>query len=73
MNKVTKEGQVLFDDKPLFPCKALFLSAEQAIVLQDHHAGKYKRIGIATFHNAKVVEADKIPSPDGAVQQVVLV
>ena len=64
---------VLFDDKPLFPCKALFLTATNAIVLKEMGAGRYKRAGIARFHNAKVVEADKAALPNSAVKEVVIV
>lgn len=72
-DKVTKEGMVLFDDKPFFPCKALFLTATNAIVLKDVGAGRYNRVGSADFYNAKVVDVDKVAFPNGAVQQVVIV
>ncbi|KAK4984009.1 hypothetical protein LTR50_006880 [Elasticomyces elasticus] len=72
-DKVTKEGMVLFDDKPFFPCKALFLTATNAIVLKDVGAGRYNRVGSADFYEAKVVDVDKVVLPNGAVQQVVIV
>ena len=64
---------MLFDDKPSFPCKALFLTATNAVVLKDVGARSYKRVGIARFNNAKVAEADKAALPNGAVEEIVIV
>jgi hypothetical protein len=46
---VVKEGSVRFDLHPSFPCVALFLDNEHALVLQEGQGGQYSRIGIATF------------------------
>ncbi|KAH7074279.1 heterokaryon incompatibility protein-domain-containing protein [Paraphoma chrysanthemicola] len=73
VSKVTKDGMALFDDTPSFPCKALFLTASNALVLKDLGNGKYNRIGSARFHNAEALDADKDLMPNGAVQQVEIV
>lgn len=70
---LTKEGQVLFDDTPLFPCKALFLTVKTALVLQPLGLKNYKRVGIGSFNGKRIGEADQPDFAEGSVQEVVIV
>ena len=44
-----KEGSARFDLDPSFPCVALFLDSQNALILREEREGKHSRIGVATF------------------------
>ena len=78
---VVKQGSARFDLDPSFPCVALFLDSEHALILRGGQGGQYSRIGIANFSSYEPTQErsptsgqhETLGIADGEVREVVII